>query len=279
MKGKSVISFLIDALLALVVVAPGVLALVKGAFLNRYILVVHFILPAVTVLLIALVHLVLESRLVKVLLGLLACALFLFNLFLMLFLNVEFLETDGLTDYEGAAFVDRYAELYEVSELLPDIGAVARSERSTYYHYRAMYVFFECETHTVISKYGSVDYAEQLALINERYTFRTEATVGEDYTCLPYADIDGFHFRVIADPDEADMYDAYPKKVLIVGTNDETSEIAYIHFYDFDLDYITSLEDFILEDCGWERISDERNGGPLDDLLDRLGELIPALAD
>ena len=279
MKGKSIKSFILDILIPLAVMAIGAFALLDGALLNRYLTVVHFLIPAVTILLFGVCHLVLESKLLKVLVSVVIIVICLFNLFIMLFWNTEYFETDELGDYEGAELVDRYAELYEVSELLPDIGAVARSERSTYYHYRAIYSFFECETHTVISKYGAEDYVDQLAWINDSYTFRTEAIVDDEYTCLPYADIDGFHFRVIDDPDEADMYDSYPKKVLIVGTNDETSEIAYIHFYDFDLDYIPSLEDFILEDCGWERISDERNGGPLDDLLDRLGALIPALAD
>lgn len=278
MKEKSLKSFILDILIPLAVMAIGAFALLDGALLNRYLTVVHFLIPAVTILLLWVCHLVLESKLLKVLVSVVIIVICLFNLFIMFFWNTEYFETDELGDYEGAELVDRYAELYEVSELLPELDAVVRSERSTYYYYRAIYSIFECETHTVISKYGAEDYVDQLARINDSYTFRTEAIVDDEYTCLPYADIDGFHFRVIDDPEGARLYDSYPKKVLIVGTNDETSEIAYIHFYDFDLDYIPSLEDFILEDCGWEHISKDRGVSLVDSLGEKLGELLPALA-
>jgi hypothetical protein len=46
----------------------------------------------------------------------------------------------------------------------------------------------------------------------------------------------------------------YPKRLMFVATNDETNEIVYLSFYDDDLDYIVSLGDFLIDDCGWKHI-------------------------
>ena len=48
-----------------------------------------------------------------------------------------------------------------------------------------------------------------------------------------------------------DLY--YPKELVFVGVSQSRNEIAFIYFYDFDLDYIDrSFADFLIEDCGWE---------------------------
>ena len=63
--------------------------------------------------------------------------------------------------------------------------------------------------------------------------------------------VDGYSFRVLSSGEyEMD----YPKEVVLIATNDETKEIAYLSYDDQDIDYIDSLDEFILDDCGWEHI-------------------------
>ena len=64
-------------------------------------------------------------------------------------------------------------------------------------------------------------------------------------------DIDGYSFRMLS-TDEYDMN--YPKDVALIATNDETKEIVYLSFHDQDIDYIDSMDKFILDDCGWKHI-------------------------
>ena len=114
----------------------------------------------------------------------------------------------------------------------------------------------------LVCEYGEAEYLAQKAAIEEKYVFETRIDERDDYydqyVCYPYAEIDGFLFRRLADEEGAEMYSSYPKEVHIVGTNDETCEIVYLDFYDFDLDYIPDLTEFISKDCGWDAITHDR---------------------
>ena len=45
------------------------------------------------------------------------------------------------------------------------------------------------------------------------------------------------------------------KEMLFVGTSDETGEIAYIYFYDSDLDSVSRGAAALLRECtGWDKV-------------------------
>ena len=48
--------------------------------------------------------------------------------------------------------------------------------------------------------------------------------------------INSYKFRVIDDTQSSNI--EYPKSFGIIGTSDDKNSIAYLYFYDFDLDYI-----------------------------------------
>ncbi len=51
--------------------------------------------------------------------------------------------------------------------------------------------------------------------------------------------------------------DDYPHRMLFVGCSDRTREIAYIYFYDPELDHVApSTGDFILAHTGWRNVAD-----------------------
>ena len=60
---------------------------------------------------------------------------------------------------------------------------------------------------------------------------------------------DSFAFNVL----DVNKYDlTYPKKLVFVGFSDKKQEIAYVYYYNFDLDFIdTSFGEFLKEECGW----------------------------
>jgi hypothetical protein len=69
------------------------------------------------------------------------------------------------------------------------------------------------------------------------------------YECEPVVELDGYTFRTLSLEDFN-----YPKRLMFVATNDDTKQIVYLSFYDDDLDYIVSLEEFLMDDCGWKHI-------------------------
>ncbi len=106
-----------------------------------------------------------------------------------------------------------------------------------YYKYDAKpLLIFLSETITVKVKYSEIRYNEEKVKLTESCDFLAEPAKSEwftdDYTiAYPEFECGGFSFRVAAGGE-------YPKKFGMVGTNDETYEIAYLWFCDHDLDYI-----------------------------------------
>ena len=106
----------------------------------------------------------------------------------------------------------------------------------------------------LICRYSEAEYSAEKDTLNSRYSFQTELLNAGETECLPQAEIGGYSFRIPSISNEyADEID-YPKQFILVGTNDETKEIAYIAFRDPDIDYIDDLNEFILNNCGWQHV-------------------------
>ena len=92
----------------------------------------------------------------------------------------------------------------------------------------------------MICQYAQEEYAIQKARLDSAYTFQEETIT-----------IDGYQFKMLS----VEKYNlSYPNNIILIGCSDATREIVYLEFYDFDLDIISSLEDFIIDECGWKYI-------------------------
>jgi hypothetical protein len=254
MKEKSAISLIIELLFPAIFIGIGAFLITRGALVNLYHFVIFIALPILFVIL-TLLYRAAESGVVRVLISILIVPLVIVMLILAIFNGSEFLRS-----YDGEELKAKYNAAREETDFLPALDEIGNSEKTEYYSFhKIMGSMFICDSYTLIAEYGEEEYLNQKAMIEEKYEFVTEADSGnlgdDEYTCLPYADIDGFHFRRLKDKEDASFYDAYPKKVHLIGVNDETFEIVYMYFYDFDLDVITSLDSFINGDCGWKYIS------------------------
>lgn len=78
--------------------------------------------------------------------------------------------------------------------------------------------------------------------------------IAYEYPCEPFAEIHGYSFRVLDISDTYGTEIRYPAKMIFIATNDQSNSISYTAFYDDDIDYIESLEAFLLSDCGWKHI-------------------------
>ena len=256
---KNKIFFAIDLIIPVAIFIIGILLLFEGAVINLYHLLAFIVLPVVMVCISVLYYLVVESKFLKFLIFLFLYVPIVLALFLTFFLfSSLFLE---------AYHADELCEKYEVvqceSDFLPEINDIGDTQSLAYYHVgRFNSMMFYSESDVLVCEYSEAEYLAQKAAIEEKYVFETRIDERDDsydqYVCYPYAEIDGFLFRRLADEEGAEMYSSYPKEVHIVGTNDETREIVYLDFYDFDLDYISDFTRFIKVDCGWDAITHDR---------------------
>lgn len=108
---------------------------------------------------------------------------------------------------------------------------------------------FESHAYILVCKYPEEAYIAQKEVVNRKYKPFTGEIPGEGNNALENEfELDGFSFTAAEGGN-------YPKRMLFVGGSDGTNEIAYIYFYDTDLDYISgSMPEFILEDTGWGRM-------------------------
>ena len=137
-----------------------------------------------------------------------------------------------------------------------DVGPV----RSVEYHSFVNHVlFFTSEACTLICNYDETEYAKALAMVEDRYDFRTKqletGRFNDKHSKIvidPQAAIGDDRFRFVLPGD----YNSEPfyKECLLIMNNDEKRQIAYIAFSDSDLDIADDLEKFLNEYCGWRYV-------------------------
>lgn len=117
------------------------------------------------------------------------------------------------------------------------------------YKYHSIGIFSQ-EAYTTILKYNEDNFEAEKRKIENSYKFYS--TPIENDGADPVFSYEGFDFRI-------EICDWYPKEMNLVGINEETLEIAYISFQDYDLDSMSDYEWFLDFYCGWQYIVKERN--------------------
>ncbi len=248
-----IVAFVLTGLIPLAVILLGVILVLGGTIVNLTFLLGFVILPCGAFFLLYRLIFSGVKTLQKTGFAILILAVFLISSgYVTYWGNLELLNC-----YRDEEIGEHYDEVitnfYEMPRL-SDIGQVESVEHCDYYSSQAS--FFTCEGDALICKYDIGEYETQKALLAEKYVFQSEPMVACGHSCEPAAEIDGYLFRVLSiGNDEASFGEyQYPKCMVLIATNDTTQEIVYLSFYDDDLDYIESLSDFILNDCGWKHM-------------------------
>lgn len=136
---------------------------------------------------------------------------------------------------------------------MPNLSEIGSPANKEYYHYFSSFGgFFTCDADILICRYHSDDYEKQKQTINETYMFQKDhIRLMDGKQTEPISEIDGYLFRLLSIEENGFLY---PSQMVLIAQNDETKEIVYLSFYDDDLDHISSLEDFIGNDCRWKYI-------------------------
>ncbi len=150
---------------------------------------------------------------------------------------------------------ESYTEVRERFPALPEPEALEGFEKVTHHNYHLQEsVLFAADADTFIFYYEAGQYKRQKALLDTVYTFRQEPFIACDIPCNASARLGNYTFRLVDDAGEYRSEIDFPHKLIIIATNDKERSIAYTAFYDQDLDYVDSLEGFLLEYCGWKKI-------------------------
>jgi hypothetical protein len=184
----------------------------------------------------------------------------------MLWLKISPIVINDVSDYESRlperfvcccaadspCYIRRGRALPDVFPRLADLPKNAKID----YEYRESqnFIFTTYTTYLVVAydeaafEYEKAKLAEQSFLGHIVYDARF---IGTDAarTLLPEYEfsINSYDFRVL-DNDYIfpERYDYYPKTIFIIGISDEKNSIAYLHHYNFDIDYISdSMASFV----------------------------------
>ena len=136
---------------------------------------------------------------------------------------------------------------------MPDVGDMGTPENVEYDYFYAQGSIFSWSSEVLICEYSPQDYQEQVSRLEEQFVFQQEQVSAHEYSLEPEVSVQGYNFRLLSFEDKTYRLD-YPKYMVFVGTNDETCEIVWMYCEDPDLDYIVSLEEHILIECGWKYI-------------------------
>ncbi|MBO4562022.1 MAG: hypothetical protein J5772_00250 [Clostridia bacterium] len=176
-------------------------------------------------------------------------------LFISLFLpraTHERTEINAQSRFENAA-----ARYLDESFIPLELGTTRSVE---YHNVNTIAAIFESSSYTLLCTYDEEEYAAEKAALEARYSFRTKdlptefVISGEEVKRIPpYTDIGNYNFRFVLPRDEYPD-DCFFKSCFIIVTNDESHEIGYIVFYDYDLDEADDLTRFLIDYCGWNYI-------------------------
>ncbi|MCY6354325.1 hypothetical protein [Clostridium sp. ZS2-4] len=131
-------------------------------------------------------------------------------------------------------------------DIMPKLDDLPKYENIAYKYTHKTIFLFESYSVALIVNYDDKTYQSEKDKLAEKYTF-LEEKVESDYDESKYFipeyefSINSYTFKVVAE--DANSNTEFPKSFGMIGTSEEKKSIAYLYFYDFDLDYIGQEND------------------------------------
>ena len=250
---KRVIIFFITAILPILSIALGCLLLFADTLFNTSFLITYIAIPIISIALLALLMFSNRGVVLKIILTIFILLAFIFS-----FVATRLFGTFEMLSYNSENEIgDSYAEVCEYFDSMPTLDELGDYEKVKHYDYFSSTLgIFTCDADTLIVYYNSDEYQKQKALLDNKYVFQEAGMTASKYTCMPSAKIGSYSFRTLNIKEYNSEID-YPKKMVFIATNEQDCSISYTAFYDDDIDYIESLENFLLNDCGWKHIVED----------------------
>jgi hypothetical protein len=247
---ERIVVFFLSLVMPVLAMAYGVFGLIFRVCINRSFFLTFILLPLVTVILLALCIFSGIRRRTKAVLSVL---LLLF--FVVAFLNgVLFGVFARMHHYQNEKVASHYAAVTEENELMPSVDDVGQPTKMEYYDVFTKYFCFFAGADYLICRYDAEEYALKKKQLEENYIFQTETMDSYGYLCEPSEEVDGYYFRVLSTKGEYEPFVDYPWYMTLIGYSDEKQEIIYLSYGNTDIDYHTSLSEFLYEECAWKQV-------------------------
>ncbi|UOQ49824.1 hypothetical protein MUN88_07050 [Gracilibacillus caseinilyticus] len=129
-------------------------------------------------------------------------------------------------------------------DMMPALDDLLEYEDVEYVYTHKRILLFQAHSVALIVQYDEETYEGAKEKLADHYTFlnheissdHSEETIIPDYEFA----INSYTFKVAKGNEESHTH--YPKSFGMIATSDEKQRIAYLYFYDFDLDYIGDEE-------------------------------------
>ena len=254
------IGFICSALLPSTALAIGIVILAQGGvLLNKGMVITYFLLPTVAMGILALCMFSGCRVWLKVIVS--------WSVVILFVIAFSFCWIVGgggfkqIKRYSGAKLEQQYATVQSDHSLMPSLSDMGQTPNLECYYVYSEYSIFHSETDYLICSYTPEEYAIAKERLETEYIFQQEPIPNENHVaCEPMIEIGDYQFRLLAVEgyDREEHYMMYPKYLYLIGYSDDAHEIVYIAFEDWDLDYIDSLEDFVVNRCSWKDILKKR---------------------
>lgn len=146
-------------------------------------------------------------------------------------------------DHKGLNYAKKYPYNEIMKYKIEEMGDYEKLEFRVRDYY---FLFFRSIGTMYIAQYNDSNYQKQKQVIENRtYLEEPIAGCGDPAYIIPETQIEknNWIFKIEDNLEKND----FPHKIYMIGYNDEKKSIAYMSFYDFDQDYIESLDEFIDE--------------------------------
>lgn len=248
---KKELFFIVSIFIPVMAIVFGCILLFSDTLFNRAFAITYVVLPLISIVLLSLIIFAVKKTIPKIILTIVV--LVVFGASFLIWSTFGTFESLRYTKDEKAG--ESYTEVCEAFAPMPTLEEIGAYTQVEHYDYFSNYVgIFTCDADTLIVHYNADEYQAQKGLLESKYVFQKDEMTALNYICEPSVEIDGYLFRALDITGEYGFEVYYPKKLVFVVTNDRENTISYIAFCDDDLDYIESLEEFLLNDCGWKHI-------------------------
>lgn len=171
-----------------------------------------------------------------------ACLLIFAFLLLLLLSRCYYFDFDTDHYMKSGNVIDEYA-----ADVMPDLESLPEYKSIFYaYHCDHTYLIFSSETMLLRVSYDKKIYEAEKYKLFETYTFLDHPVSMDQCYLIPESEfsINSYEFRVIDEKSTEHTY--YPHFFGLIATSDKYHRIAYMCFYDYDLDYISgSMANFV----------------------------------
>lgn len=248
---RRLIGFLCWSLLPTLAIIFGIMILTYGVRLN-YGFALAFILPSLTTIgLLALFMFSNCKNMWKVIVSVVFLVCFAISFWFLAFIT----PIVQVKHYEGDEVKEHYNSVCDENPQMPQLSEIGQPTNVESYYVLHSAAIFASEIDYLICCYTPEEYKLQKAALEEKYVFQEENLVGyQGNENEPSVQVGDYRFRMLS----VEEYSLdYPKSFVLIGYSDDACEIVYMAPYSFDQDDISSLENYITFDCGWEYVLKE----------------------